>query len=151
VTIRYTAWDIESYYAKVVAAVAKANNDEPVGAFLNCNNFHGRLYEPLGSKITVDDELTTTTGSSSSSRVPTAASGRGRGGALHSVAKGGIDWFEAGRLHTGDILFTEDWFVSTLRHPPERALTRPLRQSTHQSSGADNVQTTFVSALRADA
>ena len=39
-SIRYTAWDTESYYAKVVAAVAKANGGQPVGAYLNCNNFH---------------------------------------------------------------------------------------------------------------
>ena len=35
-SIRFAAWDVESYYAKVVAAVARANNDKPVGAFLNC-------------------------------------------------------------------------------------------------------------------
>ena len=98
-TIRYTAWDTESYYAKVVAAVAKANNDEPVGAYLNCNNFHGRLFEPLGSKVTMRDE-----------RQPVAitTTGRGRASVRGSVAgesaKGGVDWFEAGRLHTGDIL-----------------------------------------------
>lgn len=103
-TIRYTAWDTESYYAKVVAAVTKANNDVPVEAFLNCNNFHGRLFEPLGSKVTMRGE-----------KQPVSATATGRGGAkvrgsvVGESAKGGVDWFEAGRLHTGDIMWTEDW------------------------------------------
>lgn len=46
--------------------------------------------------------------------VVTASHGRARaqGSTAGETAKGGVDWFEAGRLHTGDILWTEDWFVS---------------------------------------
>ena len=38
-SIRFAAWDVETYYARVVAAVTQANNNEPVGAFINANNF----------------------------------------------------------------------------------------------------------------
>jgi hypothetical protein len=106
-SIRFAAWDVESYYAKVVAAVAKANNDEPVGAFINCNNFHGRLYEPVGSQIIMDNQQQVP------GRAQTVATSgrRNRAKVQHSTvgetAKGGVDWFEAGRLHTGDILWTE--------------------------------------------
>lgn len=103
-SIRYTAHDIETYFARVVAAVARANGNEPVGAFLNCNNFHGRLYEPLGPRITFRDGLrrtpTTTTHDGNMHKV--------QGSTVGENAKGGIDWFEAGRLRSGDILWTED-------------------------------------------
>jgi hypothetical protein len=43
----------------------------------------------------------------------TVAAGRGRarvqGSTAGETAQGGVDWFEAGRLHSGDILWTEDW------------------------------------------
>lgn len=105
-SVRFAAWEVESYYAKVVAAVARANKDEPVGAFLNANNFHGRLYEPLGSQV-----ITGSLQQGPRQRRPASNSHRYKATVQHSTAgetgRGGIDWFEAGRMHTGDILFTE--------------------------------------------
>jgi hypothetical protein len=92
-SIRFQAWDTQSYFANAVAAVTRANGGTPVGAYVNCNNFHGRLYEPLGQRITA-----------------AGASNEDLLGGVGATAKGGYDWFEAGRLHAGDILWTEDWF-----------------------------------------
>ena len=83
----------------MVAAVTTANGNEPVGAFINANNFHGRLFEPLGNVITVGER---------SRGWKRAVALREEGSTAGQTAKGGIDWFEAGRLHTGDILWTED-------------------------------------------
>ena len=103
-SIRFAAWDVETYYARVVAAVTKANNNNPVYAFVNMNNFHGRLYEPLGKVIARRELKNRHLGTLTADRLGT------QGSTVGSTAKGGIDWFEAGRLHAGDILWTEDWF-----------------------------------------
>lgn len=73
-----------------------ANGGQPVGAYVNCNNFHGRLYQPLGRQI-IDSDI--------GQQHAQVSLGGGIGSGI-----GGFDWFEAGRLHSGDILWTEDWF-----------------------------------------
>ena len=106
------------YYAKVVEAVAKANDNQPVGAFVNVNNFHGRLYEPVGSQIIAsaldEHQEEQQHGFDRPRDTRRHRHSRLKGTTGHTTAgttaSGGVDWFEAGRLHAGDILFTEDWF-----------------------------------------
>ena len=92
---------------------------------------HGRLYEPLGKVITVH-ELQDGLPAGSMLRRRRSGSVRvdAQGSTAGATAKGGIDWFEAGRLHTGDILWTEDWFgIPSLPHPlPARAHARHYAQ-----------------------
>jgi hypothetical protein len=91
-TIRFAVWDQESWYARATAALVDANGGRSFTIYTNYNNFHGRLYSP-GGEWNLN------------------CSGSGK---LHPVScapdKGAPDWFEAGRLRSGTMLWTESWF-----------------------------------------
>jgi hypothetical protein len=91
-TIRFAIWDQESWYAQATAALVEANNGVPFSIYTNWNNFHGRLYTP-GGEWNLN------------------CSGSGK---LHPVTcgvdHGAPDWFEAGRLRSGTMLWSESWF-----------------------------------------
>ena len=93
--VRFYAWSASSFYSKATAALVQAANQGNYGhgintmgtpnisIYTNWNNFHGRVFTPLvvGAK-------------KSSNPFVTGASGVGH-----------FDWFEAGRLRAGTVLW----------------------------------------------
>ena len=94
-TIRFAVWDQETWYAQATTALVAANQGESFTIYTNWNNFHGRLYTP-GGEWNLN------------------CSGSGK---LHPVScgddHGAPDWFEAGRLRSGTMLWSESWFGDT--------------------------------------
>jgi hypothetical protein len=79
-TMRFVAWDVESWYARATAALVTANKGESFSIYTNTNNFHGRLYTP----------------GCAGPPAPTADC---------KADSGSMDWFEAGRLRAGTMLW----------------------------------------------
>jgi hypothetical protein len=83
-TIRFGVWDVETFFAQATLALVESNGGEPFTIYTNWNNFHGRLYTP-GGEWNVNCSMYPQRCQSDT---------------------GSMDWFEAGRLRSGTMLWT---------------------------------------------
>jgi hypothetical protein len=90
-SMRFAAWDVTAFYSKATAALVAANDGKAFSIYTNCNNFHGRSRSPA--------------------KPPRVQPGTGV--MVAQSDRQGMDWFEAGRLRAGTMLWTEDWFDDT--------------------------------------
>jgi len=79
-TIRFVTWDVETWFARATRALVAANQGESFSIYTNWNNFHGRLFTP-------------------------GCAGPPAPAADCKPDHGSMDWFEAGRLRAGTMLW----------------------------------------------
>ena len=90
-SMRFAVWDVTHFYSQATAALVKANGGTPFSIYTNCNNFRGRGRSPA--------------------KPPKIQAGTGV--MIAQSDRQGMDWFEAGRLRAGTMMWTEDWFDDT--------------------------------------